>query len=214
MEDKLRRYVDDLFTGTAPTKKAVELKEEMIQNLQDKYNDLLSEGKTQEAAYNIAVAGIGDVSALIQELEHESDAFDGARERSAMITSIAVMTYILSVLPLIVLSMFGYRYSARIGVPLMFLLIASATGMLVYNGMTRPRHQRSDTMVDEFREWQSDTRQQRSLRRSISAALWTIITALYFIISFWTFAWHVTWIIFIIGAAIEAVINIFYSLRK
>jgi hypothetical protein len=60
MEDKLRRYVDGLFARTVPTKKAVELKEEMIQNLEDKYKDLISEGKTPEAAYNVAVAGIGE----------------------------------------------------------------------------------------------------------------------------------------------------------
>ena len=222
MEDKLRRYVEDLFAESAPTKKAVELKEEMIQNLHDKYRDLISGGKTEDAAYNIAVAGIGDISGLLSELDAEfshkaSDLYDSEMKRriSAMLTAIAVMAYILSPLPLIILAIFGVPHAARIGVPLLFIMIACATGLLVYNYMTKPRYVKgSDTMVDEFREWQSDTQNRKALRRAISSALWAIIVALYFIISFWTFAWHLTWIIFLLGFAAEAIINIFFALKK
>jgi len=221
MEDKLRRYIDGLFARTAPTKKAVELKEEMIQNLQDKYDDLINEGKTPEAAYNIAVAGIGDVSGLLRELEADASnepdlvELEIARRKSAMLTSIAVMIYILSSLPLIILALIGSINTARIGVPLIFVMIAGATGLLVYNHMTKPRFSRgSDTIIDEFREWQSGAHYRKSLRRAISVALWSILVALYFVISFWSYDWHITWIIFVFGAAAEALINIFFTLKK
>jgi len=221
MENKLRMYVDGLFARTMPTKKAVELKEEMLQNLHDKYNDLIAEGKTPEAAYNIAIAGIGDVSGLLSELEEDSDLDDSAialfeesRRRSAMLTSIAVMIYVLCTLPLIVLAIMGNRSTAVIGVPVMFIMIAVATGLLVYNNMTKPRYVKgSNTMVDEFREWQSNNQSEKSLRRSISSALWSIIVALYFVISFWTRSWHLSWIIFVLGGACEAMINIFFTLK-
>ena len=61
MNEKLRHYIDDLFANAPSTVRAVELKEEMYQNLMDKYNDLINEGKSEESAYNIAVASIGDV---------------------------------------------------------------------------------------------------------------------------------------------------------
>jgi len=222
MEDKLRRYVDGLFARTAPTKKAVELKEEMLQNLNDKYNDLISEGKTPEAAYNIAIAGIGDVSGLLHELEAEivysvpdMAEYQAARQRTAMFTSIAVMLYILCALPLIILALLGVWNPARIGLPIMFVMIAAGTGLLVFNHMTKPKYRKgSDTMVDEFREWQSENTSRKSLRRAISAALWSVIVALYFVISFWSFQWHLTWIIFLVGAAVESLINIFFALKK
>ena len=72
MEGNIRVYVEELFAGTTPSKRAVELKEEMIQNLTEKYNDLLSEGKPPEAAFNIAVAGIGDISYLLKDLEKDA----------------------------------------------------------------------------------------------------------------------------------------------
>ena len=220
MEDKLRKYVDDIFNGTVLTRKAVELKEEMIQNLQDKFNDLINEGKSPEAAYNIAIAGIGDVRSLLKELESDDQIWgmaeqEMANRKSAMFTAVAVMTYILCVLPLIILNQLEFRYAANIGIPIMFVLAAFATGLLVYNSMTKPRKfKSSDTIVEEFREWQSDNHQRKSLRRSISSALWSLLTVLYFIISFSTSAWHVTWIAFLIGAALEAFINIFFSMRK
>jgi hypothetical protein len=222
MEDKLRRYIDGLFARIAPTKKAIELKEEMLQNLHDKYSDLISEGKTPEAAYNITIAGIGDVSALLSELEADAvyeapdmAIYEASRRKSAMLTAISVMLYILSIMPLIVLSESGIRHSERIGVPVMFVMIAAATGLLIFNNMTKPKYLKtSDTMVEEFREWRSGAQDQKSLRRAISAALWSILVVLYFIISFWTYAWHLTWIIFIVGGAIEAIINIFFTLKK
>ena len=218
MEGKLRKYIDEIFADSAPTKRAVELKEEMIQNLTDKYRDLLSEGKSPEAAYNIAVAGIGDVSLLLKELETDSpmpEIDEAARRKSAMFTAIAVMMYIVSVLPMIILDYMGVVNSEAIGVPILFVFIAGATGLLVYNNLTKPRRGKmTDTMVDEFRQWQTDTHRQKSLRGAVSAALWSLLLALYFIVSFATGAWHVTWILFILGGAMEAIINVFTSLRK
>ena len=222
MEDMIRRYVEDLFAETAPTRKAVELKEEMIQNLNDKYNDLISEGKTQEAAYNIAIAGIGDISALLYELEKDIITYEpgiiesqATRQKSAMLTSIAVMIYILCALPLIIMNLLGFEYAAHIGVPVLFLMIAAATGLLIYNNMTKPQYSKSsDSMVEDFRQWQSDKHDRKSLRKAISSALWAVVVVIYILTSFWTGMWHITWVIFLIAAAAEAIINIFFGTKK
>ena len=76
MEDKLRAHMDHLFREVPLTKKSVELKEEILQNLVDKYHDLIAEGKSEEAAYNIAVASVGDISELLDSLKEESAAPD------------------------------------------------------------------------------------------------------------------------------------------
>jgi len=224
MEDKFRKHIDSLFAETIPTKKSVELKEEMIQNLHDKYDDLIAEGKTEEAAYNIAVAGIGDVSDLLTELEAETapelfahDLLDmeKARRKSAMLTAIAVMLYIVSFLPFFILETTSSGYSEILGLPIGLLIVAAATGLIIYNNMTKPKFlNRRDTIVEEFREWQSDEKDRKTLRKAISSALWSIILVLYFVISFATYAWHITWIIFIIGAVAESLINVFFTIKK
>lgn len=217
MEENIRRYVEELFSGTVPSKRAVELKEEMIQNLSEKYNDLINEGKTPEAAYNIAIAGIGDITYLLKDLEKDAlhpEVITAQRHKTAMFTSIAIMLYILSVLPIIVLSVL-FRGGWLPGLILMFVFIAGATGLLIYNGMTKPKYLKTDdTMVEEFKEWKSANQEKKSLRSSISSAVWALITAIYFLVSFLTGAWHISWIIFIVGAAIQSIINIAFTVKK
>ena len=99
MYDKLREYIESLFKDAPDTVKTVELKEEMLQNLYEKYNDLLAEGRSEQAAFNIAVAGVGDVGDLIETLRSDGPAgspvqTESARRRSAALVSAAVMLYI------------------------------------------------------------------------------------------------------------------------
>ena len=215
MESNIRSYVDEIFYETTPTRKAVELKEEMIQNLQEKYRDLVSEGKTAEAAYNIVIAGIGDVSALLSELERDGApdpaASEESRRKSGMFTAIAVTMYILAVLPVILLRDIT-------GVVILIGMAAIATGLLVYNSIVRPSpdddDDEEDTMVSNFREWQSGARERKVMHRAISSALWSIAVAAFFILSFTTGAWHITWVVFLIACAIEYLIKAFVTLKK
>ena len=66
MDEKLRSHVEALFENAPPTMKTVEIKEETLQNTMDRYYDLLAEGKDEQAAFNIAIAGIGDVEELLR----------------------------------------------------------------------------------------------------------------------------------------------------
>ena len=219
MEEKLRKYIEDLFADTTPSRRALELKEELAQNLNEKYRDLIADGKTPEAAYSIAVAGIGDISGLLSSLERDpgaTAALEEQRKKSARNVAIAVMLYITSCVPAIVFSELGFsgKEGTAISIIWMFLSCAAATGLLIYNGMTKVKPQKGDTVVEEFRQWQSESSDKKQLRGAISGALWMIIVAIYFIISFTSQNWAVTWIIFLIGAAIEAIINIFIALKS
>lgn len=110
MENKLRAYMDHLFQDVPNTKKAVEVKEEILQNIVDKYHDLVAEGKSEEAAYNIAIASIGDLDELLASLKDssqtpnqmDSENYMAWRKKSAIRISIAIMLYILCVTPPII----------------------------------------------------------------------------------------------------------------
>lgn len=221
MEDKLRAYMDHLFREVKPTKRSVELKEEILQNLIDKYHDMLSQGKTPEAAYNIAVASVGDTRELLEGLRMEENGESGIREdemersrrKSAVFVSIAVMLYIASLIPPILMS--GSRFEERLAPALMFGMIAAATGLLIFNYMTKPRYRKvDDTIVEEFKEWQFQNESDRRAIKAISSALWALITVIYILVSFYTMAWHITWVIFLIGAALEGIVKAVFELRK
>ncbi len=221
MEDKLRSYMDYLFKEVPPSKKAVELKEEILQNLTDKYRDLLSEGKTEEAAYNIAIASVGDISELLESLKDEkpdsrqdpTDEYRQWKQRSAVFVAVAVALYIVSVIPVIVSE--ESFHNEVIGVCLMFIFIAVATGLLIYNNMSKPRYiKKDDTMMDDFKEWKTQNNERKQAMKSIKSALWSITVVLYFIVSFSTGAWYITWVIFLLGGAVESIIKAIFDLKS
>ncbi|MEI7884133.1 MAG: permease prefix domain 1-containing protein [Clostridia bacterium] len=216
MNDKLRSYINTLFQDAPQTKKTVELKEEMLQNLTDKYNDLVAAGQNEEAAYNIAVASVGDIGELIENLHnslpqqqtHSNEELLQDKKRSALFVSVAVILYILCVIPVIILE-------SSTGIVLMFVFVAIATGLIIYNNMTRLKYTKlDDTVVEEFREWKATNSNKHQAYKAISSALWSITVVIYIIISFSTMAWHITWVIFLIAAAIESVIKAGFELRK
>ena len=62
MKEKLIQYVDLLFAGAQDCE---DIKQEILQNTLDRYDDLIAEGKVPEAAYRLAIAGIGDISEIL-----------------------------------------------------------------------------------------------------------------------------------------------------
>jgi hypothetical protein len=210
MNEKLRRYIDDLFANAPSTVRAVELKEEMYQNLTDKYNDLIAEGKSEESAYNIAIASVGDVDSLISGLSGEKRSVSEAgRKRSAIIIAIAVALYILCPVPVILIN------RGETGVMLLFLFVAIATALLIYNGATRERYVKADdTMVEEFKEWKQNSKQKNKAVSAILGSFWLIAVCVYIVVSFLTGAWHITWIIFLIAAALSSMIKGIFMLKQ
>lgn len=227
MEYRIRSYVDELFQSAPRTQRAYELKVELTQNLLDKYFALLSEGKSQDDAYNLTVMSIGDVQELFAGLQDDGTVppppvpqpvVMPGRSRNALIVTIAVMLYILSVVPLIGLTaLFGEHTAApTLGVILMFVMIACATGMLIYNHMTKPKVTNIPipaTVVDDFKEWQAGKSQKKQLQKSIRSAFWPLVLAFYFLISFGTGKWYITWVVFLIAPAIDSIIGAVLALQ-
>jgi len=210
MEEKLRKYVEGQFAAAPKNKKTIELREEISLNLDEKYQDLLQKGASEEEAFEIVKRSVGDVDQLIREINNPdpqtSAALNESRKKSAKYIAIAVALYILSPVAIILLATSGQPV---IGVVVMFALIAAATSLLVYNNITRPRFEKvDDTMVEEFREWKAYNAEKAHKRGMYSSILWPVIVLLYFIISFTTGAWYITWLIFIIGAIVQRIITI------
>ena len=215
MSNSLREYIENVFSEAPQTPAAVEIKEEFLQNLEEKYNDLIGEGKSEEAAYNIAVASIGDVSSLVNELKGIPMQQEAIMEKNkqlnknrSIISSISVALYILCVVPVIIIQ-------GRAGVALMFIMIAAATGLMIFNGKNKPnRNQEYDTVVDEFQEWRGINDQSRRMYKSVSSAVWSLGLVAYFLVSFFTSAWHLTWLIFLIIGAINGIIKAILDLQR
>ena len=205
---KLEKYIEYLFENAPDTKEAKEMKEEILSNLMEKYNDLLADGYSESEAYDIAVRGLGDITDLIDKLERPAEKpmftkeeIMADKKRSAIITSIAVGLYILCVVPVLI---FGEVGSGVLGIVLMFVMIAAATVMLIYNNMTR-------LVKDD-----EDEEEERNLPpaiRAVNSVITAITLVVYLALSFITGAWHITWVIFIISAVTKKLVKAIYELK-
>ena len=218
MYDKFRERLDELFENAPQTNRARELKEELLANLMDKYNDVVSSGKGDEEAFNITISGIGDIDELIRELK-EKDVFDYGqsvidRKKNALILSISIGMYIMGVV-ILILCTEVLNINEDVAVCLMLTIDAVATCLIIYNAVSRPKYLKADdTIVEEFKEWKSANTTEKAMIKSITSIMWLVITALYFLLSFTLGIWSFSWIIFIIGAAIDRIITLAFQLRK
>ena len=218
MNEKLRAQLDRLFADAPPTRRAAELKEELLANLTEKYNDLIAQGRSEEEAMKIVVDGIGDVDELIRGLKG-NDIMDykemyKQRQKTALVVTTAVGMYVLGVI-LLILGIVALHIQPVVMVSIMLFMFLAATLLIIYHFMSKPKYVKADdTMVEEFKQWKSHNSAQERVRASISSILWTITTAVYFLVSFLYGIWGYSWIIFIIAAAVDRIIRLTFELKE
>ncbi len=205
MRAQLIQYVSLLFAGAPDSE---EIRQEILQNTLDRYDDLISQGKSPEAAYSLAISGIGDVSEILRstpsapapEISHEAPPLPVWKKALRII---AIFLYIICIIPLVLLSEMGMD---TLGLCATLSIVAVATVAIISAGgnHTKPRAGQSAA--------------HRSSQEPLRKALHSVITALglvtYFVISFLTMAWWITWLVFPIMAAVRGLINACLDLKE
>ena len=221
MRDQLIQYVNLLFAGNADVE---DIKQEILQNTLDRYDDLISRGKTPEEAYRQAIAGIGDVNEIINGKENpdysqvnQSAAYAPMPEfdNTAMVVSrlmraLAIFLYIVSPIPLFLFSRLGWD---EIGLCCLLIIVGIATALLLL--FKSPKKQPQDySEYTDYTDRPRNSSSQRELKKSIGKLISTVGLVLYFIISFSTGAWFITWLIFPIIGAVKGVVNSCIDLKE
>jgi hypothetical protein len=65
----LRNHVNELFKDIPKSPQKDTIKQEVLENLEEKVFDLMQQGKTEEDAINKAIVEFGDIDDLTKELE-------------------------------------------------------------------------------------------------------------------------------------------------
>lgn len=147
MRDQIKTYLDRIFAQAPCTQKAIDMKEAILADVLEKYDDMIADGMKPQDAYQRAISGIGDLDRLIADLRREQ-------------------------------------------------------------GSEPPLKKPEPIKFDED-DKENDC---RAAYRSIRRAMNMLIVVLYILISFATHAWHITWVIFLIGAAINNIIAAIFDL--
>lgn len=175
MKEKLNEHIRLLFADaerrSPDNPRLAELKEELLLNTQEKYDHLISMGKTPEAAYAASVNGIGDIEELLNDV------------------------------------IGGTSAEAKTPPP------------TVKETESETEEEATDGVDDDDEDDDEDDSDAKRPPRSpwyklVSGIIWTVVLAAYFVLSFTTHAWSVTWLLFIMGIAADNVAEGIFDLRR
>ena len=124
------------------------------------------------------------------------------REKTAKVISTSVFTYIAAVAVfLFLVCVLGVNAVAAIVVFL--IMVGFATASIINNYLSRPKFDKT-----------KDEKKEETILKQVNVIIGTICTIIYFIVSFTTMAWHITWIIFIIDGVICQIVKLVFMLNQ
>jgi hypothetical protein len=68
MDNKIKEYIDKLFSGVGASQQLFDLKEELTTNMKEKITDYTSRGMEPDQAFKEAVISMGDLSGLVDDM--------------------------------------------------------------------------------------------------------------------------------------------------
>ena len=153
--DTIKKYLESMFEHLPKTLEVMRAKDELYSMMEDKYNELISEGKKENEAIGIVISEFGNLDELAEGLglnkvldnivssdrryvsrQEADDYVDAAVSRRFML-SLGILLCILSPAGPILLdsvaSATGLEFFTGIGVAFMFLCAAIGVGFIVFS---------------------------------------------------------------------------------
>lgn len=202
MREQLIRYVELLFAGA---ENAGDIQQEILQNTLDRYDDLIAQGKTPEAAYRLAISGIGDINEILGNTDAAAPKNTGAVSQAAqksvanakwqpLLRVLSIVCYILCPLPL-------FLIQDEVGLCLLLVMVALgvALGMLASPGKGNSESETTGKEVS-------------APRQAVRSLIGITGLAFYLAVSFATRAWWLTWLVFPLTGCVSGLVMAVWDL--
>ncbi len=219
--NKIRNYVDLLFSEIPRSKKAIELKEEMLSNLTERFNDYIAEGKSENQAYSLVIANIGDVDAILAEVsvaEPYGEKADYYRKRRAINISLAVILFILSpFIPMLIIELRPFFFlddyaNEIIGGLSMFVLISLGVGLLIYTKLSTPPEYSTKKAPKPVAPIETVFVGEKAVQfKRFISLYWLVVVLAFFVMVFFTNIPN-SWFIWPIAGILSAIIKVIFEI--
>ena len=80
MNKRIRRLIDELFAEMKMTAENLALRDELMANAQARYEDAVAQGRSEEEAFADVAASLGDVHALLEDMNGGAQADDAQED--------------------------------------------------------------------------------------------------------------------------------------
>lgn len=143
-----------------------------------------------------------DTESKIETEEEKTPTRQEIRRKSAEVVSTSVFIYIAAV-ALISVAIPVLKMDPIVASAIFLIAIGWATARIVKHYMSVPKIEK--TKKEKFED---------EILKQINSIIGIICTVLYFIISFMTMAWYITWVIFIIDGLICQIVKLLFMLKE
>lgn len=217
--EQIRNYVEALFSSLPKTREIVQIKLDMLENLEEKWNAFVAEGKNENEAAGLVIASIGTVDELRAELGLPEDApvadapavdpalaaeYKSFKSKMGAGIAVAVALFILSPVSYLL----GEKVISEIaGIFLFFLFIAAGTGLCIIFGV---REEYYEDMLGLKKKDEDSGR----LTKLFSSIAFPIAAVIYLCLGFFGGWWHPGWIIFVICGVLTGAIAAVEEFRR
>lgn len=234
MKKKIEEYIESFFANADKTEQNEEFKQEIILNSLEKYDDLVASGMSEGESYSKVVVGIGNLYEVINfsdnskkkpkndvketkeketqpKINKNTYSPKANRQRTAML-AVAISLYIMCVVPVIICSALGGENMELLGVSLMFLMIAAATGIIIFRSTIEPRCDEKREKADE--KYKEDKKGKKSpVCKKICSVIRIVNLIVYLAISFATMQWYLTWMLFLVCECVIGIVNTVFEIK-
>lgn len=124
------------------------------------------------------------------------------KQKSAQVVSTSVFIYIIAV-AFIMVAIPVWKLNPIIATAIFLLLVGIGTARIIKHFMSIPK-----------REKTKEEEKQNKIVKQVNDIIGAIGVAIYFIVSFLTMAWHITWVIFIIIGVAEQIVKLIFMLKE
>ena len=136
----------------------------------------------------------------------------------SVLSSVGVLLCILCFIPAVIFDELGGKFMDDLGGALLFVFVGAGVFMMVFaKSMKKTYHRLLN--INEQIDFEED--EKKSLEkitnknvRVIMSAYWSVVTCIYLCVSFLTFRWEITWLIWPIAAAVNTIIRAIYSVKN
>ncbi len=177
----------------AGTSAAAQICGDLMDKLDREYDQHISEGKTELEAYREVSRRLDEIKQIVDSLpedeeketeEERLDRMAGFRTLKRITGKMSTVLWLSTVPVYLLYSMYTGRWATS-----WLIFILAAVSEVLINGTV---------------DWNNEKKDRKKIARAIASSfLWLMTVVLYFVISFASGRWALTWMIFILAAIIQ-----------
>lgn len=143
-------HIEHMFHDLPETKAIKQIKADLIQKMTKRHNELINEGRSESEALGTVIIEIGDRDVLLANSDYdletdlqtyrthtldETAEFLRVTKQSAIMIGLGIILILVGVAMPLIFESFGVDPDMNVGVILLFALIATGVGSIIYGGM-------------------------------------------------------------------------------